>query len=524
MIINKRRLFKLDKEKNVEGSHDKTLTNKDSISSNKNIPYILKDALEDPIRKKHGLALIFNTRRKHPGIKQWQTYAKENQTDNDIIKLYNKRKTANTSYSYYTGIGGLIDIDFDWEWTYHVALRHFGERFNTRTFKTPNGGYRCLYIVDKPNDSLEYKERPPYVEIHGNKGKHHVIVFGKGEKQDKTLGEYQLVNDIDIFKDNNIITDIIQFLGDINKKCHFLEYNCIKESLKSKKNHLTQEQRTSIGSFFVAENININDAIDFFRTCTDFDYDITNKHLESLYDKGFKHPKCETLQEQFNCSNKDCKKCPRKNGKADLENKSTENEDGMDLTYINQDKLFSINNYGNINNFKIISKEPIFELGNKIYYTILLKPIEITDKKDKSKPLSFTPLINVIGLYGSESGYGFDPVEFYTELEGAKHNTIIKEANILVNTNQQRIIEYGIKETLNNDQIIKRNPELLLNKLGVSTIESIVNEIRDKIAYYIKLEDDLQYTITTCFILGTYLFPLFSTFGYLIISGEKGSR
>ena len=68
------------------------------------------------------------------------------------------------------------------------------------------------------------------------------------------------MNDIDIIKDNNIITDMIQFLGDINKKSYFLEYNCIKDNLKHKKNHLTQDQRTSIGAFFVAENIDKNDS------------------------------------------------------------------------------------------------------------------------------------------------------------------------------------------------------------------------------------------------------------------------
>ena len=263
-------------------------------------------------------------------------------------------------------------------------------------------------------------------------------------------------------------------------------------------------------------------AIDFFRTCTDFDYNITKKHLDYIYNKDFIHPMCETLQKQFNWNENDCKKCPRKNVKVDPKNNPINEDKGIDLSNISQDKLFSINNEGNIHNFKSISKEPIFELGNKVYYVIPLKPQEITDQKDKNKAPSVIPLKYVIGVYGLESGYGFDPIEFYTDLEGAKHNATIREANILVNPNQQRIIEIGIKEALNNNQIIKRSPELLLNNLGVSMIESIVNEIRDKIAYYIKLDDDLQYTITTCFILGTYLFPLFSTFGYLIISGEKG--
>ncbi len=44
-----------------------------------------------------------------------------------------------------------------------------------------------------------------------------------------------------------------------------------------------------------------------------------------------------------------------------------------------------------------------------------------------------------------------------------------------------------------------------------------------KISYYIKLDDDIQYFVAACFVIGTYMFPLFSTFGYLIISGEKGS-
>ncbi len=65
-------------------------------------------------------------------------------------KLYGKRGPEYIGYSYYTGFNGLIDIDFDWSWTYHVACRQFKERMETRTLKTPNQGYRVLFTTDQP--------------------------------------------------------------------------------------------------------------------------------------------------------------------------------------------------------------------------------------------------------------------------------------------------------------------------------------------------------------------------------------
>ena len=48
------------------------------------------------------------------------------------------------------------------------------------------------------------------------------------------------------------------------------------------------------------------------------------------------------------------------------------------------------------------------------------------------------------------------------------------------------------------------------------------DEIEKKLKYYMKFNYPIQYTLTGCFIIGTYLFPIFSTFGYFIVSGEKG--
>lgn len=273
---------------------------------------ILDLALKDELRKKNGLSVTFVTEEKYPALKGWQKYAQENQSEEDIKELYEKIKGPITGYSYFTGIGGLIDIDFDWEWTYHVALRYFGDRMDTRTIKTPNGGYRALFLVDEPMDFLDFKSKPPRVEIHGNIG-HHVVVQGKALDNQGQLQDYTLVNDSEIRKDNDIMQDFIKFLTKINENCYFLEYKCIAEKIKQKSNYLTQDQRTSIGSFFAAENIGIGTATDFFRMCDDFDPEKTRDHLERLYNKDFKHPKCEKLMENFDWKSEKCHSCIRHN-------------------------------------------------------------------------------------------------------------------------------------------------------------------------------------------------------------------
>ena len=126
---------------------------------------ILKAALNDDERKKHGLCVVFVGSEKYPKIKGWQEYASTKQTRKEIKNLFQRNGRSTCGFSYYTGVNGLVDIDFDWEMAYHVAIREFGERMNTRTLRTPSGGYRLLFIVDKPKDYLEFKQSPPHVEI-----------------------------------------------------------------------------------------------------------------------------------------------------------------------------------------------------------------------------------------------------------------------------------------------------------------------------------------------------------------------
>lgn len=289
-------------------------TNSWSLKDKKLSP-LLKQALDDPHRQEHGLAVVFVTKDKYPKFKNWQMHAKEGQKATDIKQLYEKRKDF-TAYSYYTGIGGLLDIDFDWSWLYDEAVKFFGDRFNTRTLRTPNGGYRVLFRTEEPDDFLKYKEIPPHIEIHG-KPTHHVVVHGKVLTEKGTMGEYEVVKDLPIRKDPTIIPDFIKFMNDVMEKCNFLHYPCIRANLKKKQVELTQEQRTSIGAFFIAEKIDMDLATDFFRCTDDFDYPTTRNHLELLKKKNFKHPKCEKLRENFHWKKNKCSGCTRNKNQSD---------------------------------------------------------------------------------------------------------------------------------------------------------------------------------------------------------------
>lgn len=295
---------------------------------------ILKTALNDDERNKNHLCVVFVNSDKFPAFKGWQKYAKERQNRKEIRSLFDKKKNSISGYSYFTGINGLIDVDFDWEFAYYAALREFGERMETRTLKTPSGGFRSLFIVDEPDDFLEFKSKVPHVEIHG-KPSHQVVVYGKGKDDKGQLKDYKIINDAEIRKDPEILKDMIDFLKKINEKCHFLEYPCIKSALSKKHNELTQEQRTSIGAFFAAENIDIKTAIDFFRCTDDFDYQKTQYHLEKIYEKKFQHPTCEKLRENFNHDKKDCKNCKRINSSlnSDVPEKIDNKEFKLELYY-----------------------------------------------------------------------------------------------------------------------------------------------------------------------------------------------
>lgn len=291
---------------------------KDSILKDKNLTEkgndvkksLLDIALNDPIRKKYNLNIIFSDLKKNPLRKGYNKWQEEKQTDEDLRKMI---LPQHTNYGYYCGYNELISIDFDAEWIYFEVEKHFGNRFNTHTVQTPNGGYHSYFMTENPIGSGEFKETLN-VEILGKK---FGIVYGEVLNEQNEISEYKLIKEVPILRDNDIITDIISFLNDILTNYDFFRYKCIQNKLKNKINHLTHEQRLNIANFFLQKNANVETTVNFFRMCPDFDAKKSRQQVEHTLNKikkdGLGYPTCDSLRENFGCTEDCCNGCIRLN-------------------------------------------------------------------------------------------------------------------------------------------------------------------------------------------------------------------
>ena len=161
---------------------------------------------------------------------------------------------------------------------------------------------------------------------------------------------------------------------------------------------------------------------------------------------------------------------------------------------------------------------PIFEVEGKIQYAITLSDVRVNNDSDTT---SKTDYKKIVGFYGSKTGYGLEPLTFNSSKNSAIPIATVSTINNLVNKYQGRTIEECIKESLNNPQTIIETPEIIYTKPAGLDVGPIPDEVADKLKYYIKLSSDLQYYIAACFVIGTYMFPLFATFGYLIVVKKR---
>lgn len=194
----------------------------------------------------------------------------------------------------------------------------------------------------------------------------------------------------------------------------------------------------------------------------------------------------------------------------------TDPETGINFLQLDESKLFNYSMDGNGPVRTKIVNAPIFEVDGSIYYVIPLKNFH---SNDPANPEPIQP----IALYGPNTILGVSPLSFSMETDCANPKAIISDVDDLLNDNQQSAIEMGIRESLNKRDIIKEESPTLFLKPSLETKGDIAKRIYEKLRYYLKLNEDWEYYIATCFILGTYLFPIFATFGYLVISGEKGA-
>lgn len=299
--------------------------NNNRAPKDKNLPNLVKQALDDQQRNKYHLNVTFHNKNKKTFTKGWNRWSKVKQTEKELINSY---KNIYTCYGFVTGYNGLFGVDFDWEWPYILCKNHFQDRFDTYTVRTPNQGYRCLFFTNNPKNDDIFKNNL-HVELQGGKA---AIVAGEANDEKGNLGHYEPLKTDIIRNDPEIQKDITNFLNKTIDKCNFIKYKCISSSLKYKKNNLSHEQRTSIGALFVANDVEEEAAIDFFRTCPDFNYQITNEHVGRLYNKGFIYPQCETLRRNFNWDENNCSGCIRKKkhiNKGQSDSEGAQNYDGQ---------------------------------------------------------------------------------------------------------------------------------------------------------------------------------------------------
>jgi len=128
----------------------------------------------------------------------------------------------------------------------------------------------------------------------------------------------------------------------------------------------------------------------------------------------------------------------------------------------------------------------------------------------------------------------------YTEKIDKGNGLFVEEmrnGKFLINSNREKPILLNkalMKKGIGNNVFLKVFPEFLdarwerksiidfLNNNNPHyTFEEIFNEVRDHIKYYVELEDENQYSIVACWIVMTYFFEMFDSFGYLYLTGTK---
>ncbi|MCJ7768070.1 hypothetical protein MUP79_06745, partial [Candidatus Bathyarchaeota archaeon] len=192
---------------------------------------LLEKALNNHIRVRHGFNILFADINKAPK-REWTKWQSQAQTDDDVRSLYSSWGPGEAScWGFVCGYKGLEGLDFDWAWVYRLWKSKFSARADTYTVQTPNGGLRPLYTSEKTETHDEFKESL-HVELKGP-GRF-VVHEGKVSREDGSIGEYKVVNDKPIRRDDSIAADTLAFLQETYDQYSFLWWNCFRPYFSKK--------------------------------------------------------------------------------------------------------------------------------------------------------------------------------------------------------------------------------------------------------------------------------------------------
>ena len=247
-----------------------------------------------------------------------------------------------------TGLGGLACLDWDWEFLAYRWGKHFGDRAKTLTIRTPNMGYRMLYVTSEKENSSPFK-RGLHMEFE-NGG--YVAVGGFAEDVEGKKQPYEQVLDAPIKIDNSILADTRVFLSGQIERYDFLRFNCISSVVDRKHICLDHNQRLAIVQFMVSKDFCDEEIHDFFKTIyasggrRDYDVGVTQSQIASargFHERGGRPNPCAAktnpdtghvstpLFQIFGVSVEKCSGCLRKTKVADVKDvKEHELEEVLD--------------------------------------------------------------------------------------------------------------------------------------------------------------------------------------------------
>lgn len=243
---------------------------------------------------------------------------------NDLLERARKDKKHFTNWGIKTGVNDYWGGDFEWEWVYNIWKELVGERAETLTIRTANGGLRPVYLTNEvEQDWGEPFKNNVRFEIKNNG---YVILGGKATDILGSPSKYQVVKELPVKRENEIIKESLKVMKKIMDKAPFLEYNCIKTL--DKKIRMNHDQRLSVLAFMLHENWDDAAIHNFFKNVheigglKDYKYNLTQDQIISgrkYIDKGGKPRPCTSkkdgqspLFQIFNCDEKICFGCPRR--------------------------------------------------------------------------------------------------------------------------------------------------------------------------------------------------------------------
>ena len=306
-------------------------------------------------KRLHNWVILLGNAEKSPEIcGAWgEIKEKGTQTDEELQGLIDRAGKDAKNWGPITGVADLFSPDFDWGWVYGIWYRNFGDRGQTLTYQTPNGGARVLFRT---------KERPPgdpFKNILNTefKGNHYVAVGGEALDINGDLKPYELAIDKPILRDDRIIVDTTAFFHELLEgRYSFLRYKCISYHLNEKRPKkgkwivLNHTQSLAINAFMVYNGCEDWEIHNFRRCCYDYDgkrytpeykEKTTNDQIKStrkfIEGGGLPFPcrqteKNEGLATIFSFDEAGCHGCPRRS----MISQPSEPEEPVELEHITQ--------------------------------------------------------------------------------------------------------------------------------------------------------------------------------------------